>query len=222
MNCKMSKWLTALAAVAVFAASATRVQATSLAPGQSGVVPDNNAATGVTVKADTGWINFTTPGGTTGSVREMVVTDSSNALGGLDFMYQVKVTGGDPIQTVKGLSFTNFKTDVGQVATQAGTSFDTGTVKATDTQRTLSGQTVQFNFGNNLVTGSVSYVTIIRTDASSWIGGTISVTDGGTLNFTGFAPNPEPTSLVLLGGCLFGLGGAGALRRWRKGAPVVN
>ncbi len=231
MNCRMPKWLTAFAAVAVIAAGAARVQATNLPPGSGPTSFDTVSSLSVgSVQADTGWMSFssTSAAGTLkGSVRELVVTDSSSS-SKLDFVYQVKIDASatDAMGRLTGSSFGGVGTDVWQTAVlkDSGGSqlLDTGSAKSSTADRSANGAVVGFNFSPNAGAGSETYVLVIKTDATNFVSGNISLIDGSTTTLTGFAANPEPTSLVLLGGCLFGLGGAGALRRWRKGAPVVN
>ena len=62
---------------------------------------------------------------------------------------------------------------------------------------------------------------IIKTDAQSFGAGNISLLDSGTANVAGYAPNPEPASLVLFGSCFAGLCGMSLLRLRRKTVPVV-
>jgi hypothetical protein len=65
-------------------------------------------------------------------------------------------------------------------------------------------------------------VFIVQTNSSTFNSkGNISIAAGTSANVGGLSPTPEPTSFVLLGTCLAGLGGAGALRRWRKVTPVA-
>jgi hypothetical protein len=90
--------------------------------------------------------------------------------------------------------------------------------------RTTVGDTVTFTFnGANMPhSGQFSDILIVRvSNASGFTAGNVNLQGGGIFAGPGFSPTPEPASLVLLGTCLVGLGGAGAFRRWRKVTPVA-
>ena len=84
--------------------------------------------------------------------------------------------------------------------------------------------TIGFNFAlppagaGQITPGMSSQMLVIRT-ANPRVGpGIISVNDGGFADFSlpGFAPTPEPGTLLLFGGSFLGLAGARALRRWKN------
>jgi hypothetical protein len=188
-------------------------------PGQPIVGVDNSAfLAGATLQANTGKLAFATPGATIGTLQEAVYREVG---GTLDFLYQVETASGDPVVRLTATSYTGSTTDVGQTAA-FGVFTDVGTLQAGTADRSASGNTVGFDFRPiALAPGFDSYVLIIRTNATSFKAGNMGVTDGGTANKTGFAPSPEPASVVLLGSCFAGLCGMGLLRLRRKTVPVV-
>jgi hypothetical protein len=244
MRINVKIWTMALAAVLGLVAMSGVASAGSLLPGTS-IANDGNAATasGGTLLADTGFEAYTlkdTFGHVkgTGFVREIVVkgdTSNPNGTSALTFIYQVKDTTGF-VGHVSMTDYTGFATDASAVtaATQnandpAGTGAFTATSSpagllkgSTPINRTGDGSAVSFDFDDGKFgAGKVSAVMIIRTDSREFVTGSISVIDGGTGNVPGFAPGPEPASLVLFGGCFLGLGAAALKRRWKKGQPAA-
>jgi hypothetical protein len=223
MKGKMMKWLTASMAVIAFASGTSAVRAVSLLPGQSTTSFTGSVSLTGPALADTGWKNFNT-GDTKGQVREEVFKDANT--GKLDFIYQVHITGGSggDITRLSTSDWTGYTTSVLQ--TTAAGDLSGGTVAADSANRSSgAGATVGFNFvtsgGNAYFTSGYSDVLVVQTNASQFHSGNIGLIDSNTVNIPGFSANPEPGSLLLLGSCLAGLGGAGALRRWRKATPVV-
>jgi hypothetical protein len=167
------------------------------------------------------------------TIREAVVR---RADGGLDFLYQVTDNSGDALTRLSGGSYVNgaavYTTTVEQATGVSGlsgvaTSFTTGTIQSATADRSASGSTVGFNFDTsssltNLVAGTTSYVMIVHTNATAFTAGSASVHDSEVLGMLGFAPSPEPGTIVLLAGCLGGLGlNVGLRRRVRKTEPAV-
>jgi len=213
MKINMAKWCTPFGALLGFVVASSQVQATPLPPGGN-VAPDAVPAAVATQLADI-TSSFMTPGGTTGTVREVVVREAG---GTLDFLYQVTVaSGSSAIVRMSAIDYSGWSTDVSAVlgSAQAGVApaFTNGGQGPSDATRSGGvGQTVGFDF-NGIGAGDHSRVLIVRTNATIFGGGVIGVTNGGTDNVPGFAPSPEPASLVLLASCFLGLGGAYAWRR---------
>jgi hypothetical protein len=219
----------AVAAVALW--GLPRAQATSLTPGGS-VTPGSTAPSGsnLAVVADSGSLSYTlTNNGTTtgtGTVREYVLKgDTTNSSGGLDFVFQVKVTSG----VLSSLSLSDFsgvtKMDASQVSEaitlgSGGTILATGSKKASSVDWSSDGFSVTSNF-NPSASSATTYVIVIRTDKTQYTTASIDLQGRGTASKSGFAPTPEPASMVLLGGCFAGLAGAGLWRRVRRRGQAV-
>jgi len=154
--------------------------------------------------------------------------------GTLDFYYQVTNNSPGPtfdeVHRLTGSSFAGFTTDVyfvtngGAVLCTAcpGGSFVNGTQEPLNVDRSNSGlgSVVGFNFplGFEVDSGETSVVLLIRTNATVYQPGFVSVINSGTVTRRAFQPGvavtPEPASLVLFGIGLLGTGAA--MRRKRK------
>lgn len=173
--------------------------------------------------------NVTNSNGTfTATLNAAVYSDPSNTFcaGCLDFFYQVTNSGGstDDIGRVTAFNFTGFQVDAGySVAGEpadGGTAFPTGTWAPGLVDRNTA-DTVGFQFANvatAIPPGGTSAVLVIETNATSFTSGTASALDGGTANFSAFAPTssastPEPASALMLGLGMVALAG---LRRFRS------
>jgi hypothetical protein len=227
----MKRMILTLAVAAGVLCGYQNAQATVLPPDGtplSAVAGTATIPTKADVLADTGYVNYTLlntklANKGTGTVREIVARDSSNLLG-LDFIYQVTLATGVDVGHLIVSDFSNVIVDAYQTPTQAVpvgvTAFFTG--KTLSSTASNSAGNVSFNFAPFISPSmSPSYVLIIKTDAKSFTTGNILVTDGGSANIPGFAPSPEPTSVVLLGSCFAGLCGMGLLRLRRKTVSVT-
>jgi|GEM_PF-2483103 len=224
--------IVAASAMLVLMATSANVKATDLTPGHR-VNPDSNTISGVSgnIVADTGVMNYAN-----GYAREIVVKDS--ATGGLDFVYQVQLAQGD-LARLSASGFAGFSTNVSAVQSLTGAPnsgseplFTTGNQNVTPVSGSSGGadrssmaadhgNVVGFNFDATQFAGAgaTSYVLIVRTDATKLTSGNINLIDSSTATLSGFAPNPEPASLVLFGSCFLGLGAALGWRRLKR-APV--
>jgi hypothetical protein len=198
-----------------------------LLPGTSSLTPDNFLAAnfGATV-ADTGIIPVI--GMAAGvetyraQVREIVVLDLTGGCPGcLDFLYQIKrVSGGlgpgalnDAINQVTVTNYAPSTTDVGYCSACTDLIANGGGGYYAPTSESRSGgigDTVRWNF-DIPVTGGIdslreSYVLVVKTNRTAVVPGSISLIDGGVATVPGLGPVPEPASVGLLLGSLFGAG----------------
>jgi hypothetical protein len=194
---------------------ASLANATLLTPGGS-VGTSTITCVGCTLVTD-----LTSPysfgaGTDTGSVTEWVVSgDTTNPFGGLDFIYQISVTAGD----ARTLTFSNYAavgtTNVGDntggsCAVCAGAAAGTlaPDLASSNGLGGISFGSAKFNTGSssNLLPGVTSYLMYIQTSAKAYVPGSIGILDTVAGNTAGLGPVPEPGSVGLLLGGLFGLG----------------
>ncbi len=209
--------LGASAALAI-AAAAPAAHANVLSPGGS-VLPDAPGVNG-SLLAETGWQSFSFAG-TTGSVLEIVVADSTNMFGAgdLSFIYQVQITGGD-LGHVTGFDYKGWLTDVQSGCEMGDSLLACGGTNASSVDRSADGSVVSFNFSPNLVAGDWSESLVIATNAKHYTVGTIGLIDGGGATETGYAPTvPEPSTWAMMALGFAGLGYAG-FRRGRR--PAIS
>lgn len=167
-----------------------------LAPGGSGA-PDVLTELG---SPDSAVLTTAISTGTyTGTLESQVFVETG---GTLDFLYLLNVTAGpDAVNRLTVTNFTGWTTDVGYLA-------GTGIIP-TGVDRSNSGGTVGFQFGsepNGVTAGESTDVLIIETNAKTFGVGTGSTIDGTVFSGGAYAPTPEPASVGLLLGGLFGVG----------------
>ena len=159
-----------------------------------------------------------------------VYSDPSNTFcaGCLDFVYQVISSGTstDNVGRVTVTNFTGFEVDAGYSTAgepaAGGTAFATGTWAPGLVDRNTA-DSVGFQFSNvatAIPPGGASTVLVVETNATSFTGGFISISDGTAAAFTAFeptssssSPSPEPATLLLAG---LGIAGLAGIRRFRK------
>jgi hypothetical protein len=223
----MKRLIVAAALVAGVLCGSSSVQATSLAPGKTVKPKTATLADGSIV--DSGSTTITVGGDTT---TLLYAAYKESVSGMIDYLYQIvnSSKSTDSVLAFSNTDFTGLNTSVYNVSPKdsnlSGSIFDTsGSVKATKASRPTKangGRTVGFFFlkGDGIDPGSSSVILEIQTNSTSVKQGTTSILGVGTV--TTFAATPEPASVMLLGGCFVGLGGAFGWRRWRAKARPAS
>jgi hypothetical protein len=175
----------------------------TLMPPNTTVTPTVGFEAGA-VLADTGSVAYNFGLGTQmGTVREWVVANTLNPLGGVAFVYQFSVTTG-LISRLTGGLYDAVMVDVEQNPGGGGQVGVVGSVPDFTADRGPTGNTVGFNFSPKVPAGSTSWLLIVNTDVPFFGPGVIGLIDSGSSgDIPGFAPAartvPEPASMLLLG-----------------------
>jgi hypothetical protein len=229
----MKRFLFGLALAAGLQTLGAEARATSLSPGNTVSNPGSLSLPSGSI-VDSGSTSVSSGNGShtfSGTLYYALYKESN---GNLDFLYQVQGTGGNdkvtsltagPFTIGAGTGTSTNAYNVGYLSSlPAGGPFPSlGTTATSSASLSSSGGDLKFNFGSGIGNGKLSDIMVVETKArnASPTTSTIALKSGTTLGGVDgmYAPTPEPTSLVLLGGCLAGLGIAGAWKR-RK-APVA-
>ena len=171
-----------------------------------------------TAQADTGVEAFTSFGGFSGTIDEVVAIDSIT--NDLDFIFQVHndATSLEPIAQISSGFFDGFTTDVGYSSRILLLAMGVGTRFPIDDTRSFDGH-IGFDFAGffgPLLAGQTTDLLVIKTNATSFIAAPVNLQEFNNIaTAEGFGPTvasaPEPSSLVLFGSGLLGL--VGLLRR---------
>ncbi len=183
---------------------ASLANATIVTPGGATVAASSIAVGGASTTLLTlGSTAFSSvPPSYAGSVNEWVVLDSNT--NELDFIYQVTETsnGGGGIET---MSVTNFSSTINNVGYTTGYGIAPTLPSSDISGVSQTGGAVNFDFGSGLPVGTTVDL-IVQTNATQSTGGYINFNDGGVASVSGYGPAPEPGSVGLLLGGLFGVG----------------
>jgi hypothetical protein len=145
--------------------------------------------------------------GTQGTYTELVVRDDGTQPGGikgdLDFLYKISVTSGDSLTRITGSSYAGWSTDAGYLTGSFGSLTGGDFAPTTIDRNPGSGNRVGFNFplgppDLSLQPGHSSEILVVKTNAADYTAGKIGLIDSVTENLDGFAPGPEPSSMILL------------------------
>jgi len=151
----------------------------------------------------------------TGSYDIQVYSPDTNNGNLTTIVFTVGVTTGD-VNRITLSNFGAYSTDV-YVASGAGTNA-LFVDRLSDGGTTLGFQFNQFPTVDGLNAGDTSATFVIRTNAPSYVPGSLSLIDGGTGNVISFAPVPVPAA-VWGGVSLLGLLGGGRL--WKRRREVA-
>jgi hypothetical protein len=197
-----------IAAVGLIAGSfGSNAKAVIITPGQS-LSTTGVTSVGGALLLDTGNVPFAG----VNSLSQVVFTGTLDSkvyldTGGLDFVYQFSndANSQDPILHLAAASFSGFATDADYIP-GTGASF----APTVSRDAAHGGDTIDFNFGLSeaVLQGTTSDTLVIKTNATSFTFGNVSLQDGGNVSILAPAPIavPEPATIAITGFALCALG----------------
>lgn len=194
-----AKYRTPMVGLAL-AISVASAYGAALVPPQGPIAPDSWASCTGCAPLGTGIFGTGATGPSLGFVYSAgVFTDDAMnpyGLSDLDFVYSFlnNATSTALIARITATNFTGFNTDVGFFTAAA---FPGGTIIPTTVDRN-SANTVGFTF-NSFAAGDESLVFVIKTNATAFSSGSLSIIDngGGSASVMAFAPVPVPEPQLL-------------------------
>jgi hypothetical protein len=198
-----SRWVAARLALVAFvvgswmaAAGLAATQAyASQCPNGSSCAPDAfGPETGSTLLASIGHPYTSQTGAVSGTLTEAVYSNPHNTYcsGCLDFLLQVTNSGNSTASIVRA-SVSDFGTTLANIgyttngAAEPGGLFTNGTVPPGSVDRSSTGSVIGWSF-SAIAPGDTTNVLEVQTNATNFIAGEVTVTDGGSTTSSGFAP----------------------------------
>jgi hypothetical protein len=216
-------------AVAIFGLGliATPAQATVLVPGAAPVAVSAEVLPAGSIVSNDGSVSTASFTGIdaqghvhyTGTLYFAVYREA--ATGYLDFLYQVHndSTSRNNLHRTTHVDFSGAAgfIDASYLTAGAPAGFLAGTRAPSTADLSSDSSVVGFNFPrpNDIGKGVTTDVYVISTHAKTFVAGSTSLINGAVSTVGTFAPGPEPSTLVLFGGCFLGLAGWAGWRRWK-------
>jgi hypothetical protein len=220
-GCFVRRFIFALTVAGALLTASSTVRAALLIPGSTVTPNAYNLPSGSTLFAD-GSVTDTTSD-FTATLNYAVYKDGST--GDMDFVYQMTNSSASSqnLSALIGNDFSGTSNDVSYLSNYSTLS-STGSLSGSSATGVIPTVAIQSSDGTNitfddtLMPGQSSAILIIKTTASGYTTGLNTVVDLTEVQTPGFATTtatastPEPSSIVLLGMGITGLGVA----RWRK------
>ena len=194
-----------IAALGFAMAGAARAEGTPLFPGTFG--PPLLSGFGGTSLLNSGSSAFAS-GGLFGTLFWEVWSDSANSvLSGNEFAYRFVLDGSEPVHRMTVNNFDGALTNV------ANSPFGSGTA-ATSADRSVSGNSIGFDFAGSVLPGGASDWLVVFTNGTTIGPAVASFIDGASVSTATVSLVPEPETYAML---LAGIGFLGFIARRRRG-----